>query len=734
MHATDTNTHPAASAEPPASVSPVPAPDATSGATPHAGAYEEHPELAGLPDVVTTCGGCDAQCAFVAHVRDDGSVEARMPVPGHPCSAKRLCGRGKRRLSMPFVEAERVECPLRRRPDGTFEPVSWEVAYAEIAGRIRSLIDARGARSLALTTGVSSTERWFAARLMAALGSPNVYGVNGACESSRVTGWQHTLGYSPESDLGRTEYIVYLGRSLVDSGSVSSGEGVARARERGAGVVTVDPRRNSTVDAATEWLKVRPGHDLALLLGIAHVLIEEDLYDHAFVEAHTTGFDEFARAMEPYTAAWAAAECDVDEAAVLRVARGLGEHRPHSVVDCGFHGGIGVAYVNGTQTARMIALVDALLGCYGQPGGNLNPPGRIRLGELDPALFPAPPVPAGTKVGTDRYPLVEPEAGLCTTIGESIELGQIGGLIAYASNPVMGYGNPREWTRMLSELDLLVCVDIRMTETARLADYVLPDVTFLEADRGIGVAGSQLVYRNRVLPPLHPQTRPARRIFRELADVLGVGEYFAFSDDDLLRAQVAPFGADVDELRRTGHFETGVDLGRRTGEPVIATPDGMIAFASDVWEHAGLGRVPFWQPPLVEPGPGEFRLIAGNSPFESHTTTRMLASAKGDPMRASLAAVWLNDARAAEMGVADGDVVEVVSDLGRDRAVAHVTPDIHPSALFTTSSPGGRSGKDAAKQSSEALGVGPLDHTPLRCDRLTGAALTQENVVRVVKA
>ena len=709
----------------------APSADVASGATPHAGAFAAHPELAGLPDVVTTCGGCDAQCAFVAHVREDGSVEARMPVEGHPRSARRLCGRGKRRLGMPFVEDERVECPLRRRADGTFEPVSWEDAYAEIAERIRGLIDAHGARSLACTTGVSSTERWFAARLMAALGSPNVYGVNGACESSRVTGWQHTLGYSPESDLGRTEYIVYLGRSLVDSGSVSSGEGVARARERGAGVVTVDPRRNSTVDAATEWLKIRPGHDLALLLGIAHVLIEEDLYDHAFVEAHTTGFDEFARAMEPYTAAWAARECDVDEAAVLRVARGLGEHRPHSVVDCGFHGGIGVAYVNGTQTARMIALVDALLGCYGQPGGNLNPPGRICLGELDPTRFPAPPAPAGPKVGADRYPLVEPEAGLCTTIGESIELGELRGLVAYASNPVMGYGNPRAWARMLSKLDLLVCVDIRMTETARLADFVLPDVTFLEADRGVTVAGSELVYRNRVLPPLHPQTRPARRIFRELADALGVGAYFSFTDEDLLRAQVAPFGADLAELRRTGHFDTGVDLGRRTGEPRIDTPDGRIAFASDVWERAGLGRVPFWQPPLVEPGAGEFRLIAGNSPFESHTTTRMLASREGDPMRASLASVWMNDERAAEMGVADGDVVEVSSELGCDRAVARVTPDIHPSALFTTSSPGGRSGKDAGKQRSDALGVGPLDHTPLRCDRLTGAALTQENVVRV---
>lgn len=687
-----------------------------------------------LPEVVTTCEGCDADCAFVAHVSLEPRprVEARMPVTGHPAGAERLCGRGKRRLGMPFVGEERVTHPLRRRPDGTFEQVSWEEAYAGIAQSLRGLIERHGARSLALTTGVSSYFRWYGARLMAALGSPNVYGVNGACESCRVTGWQHTLGYSPESDLENTDYIVYLGRSLVDSGSVAHGSAVAAARARGAGVVTVDPRRNSTVDEATEWLKIRPGHDLALLLGIAHVLIEESLYDRDFVAAHTTGFEEFARAMEPYTAAWAARECDVSEDAVLRVARGLGEHRPRSVVDCGFHGGIGVAYVNGTQTARMIALVDALLGDYGQPGGNLNPVRGLKLGELDPARFPAPPVPAGPKVGADRYPLVEPNAGLCTTIGESIELGELRGLVAYASNPAVGYGNTREWLRMLSELELLVCIDIRMTETARLAHYVLPDVSFLECDRGVGVHGTGLVYHAQALPVLHPDTRPATRIFRELAAELGVGEYFSFTDDDLARARIAPFGADLDALRERGFWDTGADLGRRTGEPVIDTPDGKIAFASEVWERAGLGRTPFWQPPLVEPGPDEFRLIAGNSPFESHTSTRMLTGRDGDPARARMAGVWMNDERAAQMGIADGEEVEVVSELGRDRVIAHVTPDIHPSALFTTSSPGGRSGKNAGKrEAKDALGVGPLDHTPLRCDRLTGAALTQENVVRV---
>lgn len=684
---------------------------------------------------VTVCGGCDSQCAFRARVDAEGGVSAEMPVEGHPCRADRLCGRGRRRLALPFSNDERIEHPLRRRPDGSFEAIGWDEAYAQIAERMLAVRAAHGPSSLACTTGVSSYYAWYAERLMHALGSPNHYGVNGACEASRITGWQHTLGYSPESDLRNTDYIVYLGRSLLDSANALTGDLVAQARERGAGIVTVDPRRNSTVGKATEWLKIRPGYDLALLLGIAHVLIEEDLYDHDFVARHTTGFDEFARGMEPYTVAWTAQACDISEEAVLRVARGLGNARPRAVVDCGFHGGIGVAYVNGTQTARMIALVDALLGDYGQEGGNLNPPGRLRLGDLDPERFPTPPVPLAPKAGADRYPLVEPNEGLCTTIGESIELGEIHALLAYASNPAMGYGNAREWLRMLGKLDLLVAIDIRMSETARVADFVLPDVTFLECDRGVGVSGGGLYYRNQVLAPVHPDTRPGNRIIRELAEALGVGEYFTFTDDDLARARIAPYGADLDELKRTAFYNTGIDLGSRTGEPVITVLGGKIPFADDVWAEAGLGRVPCWQPPLVEPGPDEFRLIAGNNPFESHTSTRLLARHAGDPARECMAGVWMHTSRAAQMGIEDGDLVEVYSEMGSDRAVARVTEDIHPSTLFTSASPGGRSGKNAGKREAQdgALGVGPLDHTPLRCDRLTGAALTQENVVRVRK-
>ena len=691
---------------------------------------------------VTVCGGCTAECAFRALVMPDGAVEALLPVPGHPCRAERLCDRGARRLRMPRVGRNRVEHPLRRRADGTFEEIGWDEAYAQIAERLFAVRAQHGPSSLACTTGLASSAKFHITRLMDAFGSPNVYGVDGACDVSRLTGWRHTLGYSPQSDVAHTDYIVYLGRSPLESASATESTLVRQALDRGCELVAVDPRRNPTVEQATDWLRIRPGRDLALLLGIAHTLVEEDLCDDTFIARHTTGFDEFARAMEPYTAAWAAAECGVGEEDVLRVARGLGHARPRAVVDCGFHGGLGVAYVNCAQTARMIALVNALLGNYGQPGGCLAPAYDVPLGQLDPRRFPTPPHPDLPPAGAERYPFVNPADGLCTTLGESIGLGEIRGLVAYASNPVMGYGNAADWQRMLGGLDLLVCIDIRMSETARIADYVLPDVTFLECDRGVSAHGAGLVYRNRVLDQRYPDARPAARIVRELACACGLGEYFSFTDDDLVRAQVAPYGVDLDELRERGFADTGVDLPPRTGEPVILTPTGTIDFASEVWERAGLGRTPFWQAPLVDPDPadvGAFRLINGNSAAESHTSTALLTGGFDDPARLGLASVWLNSSRAAALGVADGDIVEVYSDLGCDRAVARVTPSVHPEALFTSASPGARSGKRAGVRRVEpgepgALGVGPLDHTPLRWDPLTGAALTQENVVHVRRA
>ena len=685
--------------------------------------------------VVTTCGGCYADCAFAAHV-EDGRVVAELPVPGHPCAARALCARGRHRLSMPFDERDRILHPMRRRRDGSgFDAVSWDEAFAQIAARLAGIIDERGAHALGMTLGVPSFDRYWAYRLMHALGSPNVYGADGACEVSRLTGWEHSLGYSPASDLAHTDCIMYLGRSIVDSSTMGAVDALNDARRRGAKIIVVDPRRSGSAALADRWLRVRPGCDLALLLGIAHVLIAEDLYDRDFVARYTTGFDELAQAAGAWTPEWAESMCDVPAEEIVATARDLAAAAPAAVVDAGFHGGIGIAYANSTQTARAICLADTLLGCLGRAGGALNPPTPLALGDLDPARFATPPVPPEPKLGSERYPLVDSVRGLCTTIGQSILAGDLRGLIVYASNPGAGYGNADAWLGILRQLDLLVTIDIRWSETARASDFVLPDVTYLEADRGVGtVVGrndARVLYRNAVLPVLHDDTRPGREIFTGLATACGVGEYFDFTPDDLAAAQVAPFAIDLAALKERGWADTGVPLPSRTGEPVIPLDGGKIALASDVWERAGLGRVPGWIAPMVEPGPGVFRLISGNRPFESHTSRR-LAAAGAAEAGSDLDAVQMNADVAARLGIANGEVVELVSDMGRDRVRVETTPYLHPACIFTSAAPGGRS-FGAGTDGAQALGVGPLDHTPLRWDPITGAALTQENAVRVEK-
>lgn len=685
--------------------------------------------------VVTTCGGCYADCAFAARV-EDGRVVAELPVPGHPCAARALCARGRHRLDMPFDERDRIVHPMRRRADGSgFDAISWDEAFAQVAERLLGIVDERGPRALGMTLGVPSFDRYWAYRFMHALGSPNVYGADGACEVSRLTGWEHSLGYSPSSDLAHTDCIMYLGRSLVDSSTMGAVDALNDARRRGAKIIVVDPRRSGSAALADRWLRVRPGCDLALLLGIAHVLVAEGLYDHEFVARYTTGFDELAQAAAVWTPEWAESMCDVPAAEIAATARDLAAAAPAAVVDAGFHGGIGIAYANSTQTARAICLVDVLLGCIGHVGGALNPPTPLALGDLDPARFATPPVPRGPKLGSERYPLVDPVRGLCTTIGQSILAGDLRGLIVYASNPGAGYGNAQAWLSILQQLDLLVTIDIRWSETARASDFVLPDVTYLEADRGVGtVTGAndaRVFYRNAVLPVQHDDTRPGREIFAGLAQACGVGEYFQFTSDDLAAAQVAPFGIDLDELKERGWADTGMALPTRTGEPVIPLAGGKIALASDIWERAGMGRVPNWIAPMVEPGPGMFRLISGNRPFESHTSRRLAAQGAAEA-GSDLDAVQMNADAAAHMGIADGEIVELVSDMGRDRVRVETTPYLHPACIFTSAAPGGRSfGSDAG--GAQALGVGPLDHTPLRWDPLTGAALTQENAVRVEK-
>ena len=182
---------------------------------------------------------------------------------------------------------------------------------------------------------------------MHALGSANVYAHSSSCNLSKESAYQLTIGASNFStDFGNAKMVMFIGRSYGDGIRPSSVQSLAAAAESGTRVVIVDPRLNNSGIFADDWVPITPGTDIALLLGMANVLIEEDLYDHEFVEQNTTGFEEFAAEVKQYTPSWAEKICDVPADRIQELARAMAKAAPAASIEASWRAVIGCSYAN----------------------------------------------------------------------------------------------------------------------------------------------------------------------------------------------------------------------------------------------------------------------------------------------------------------------------------------------------------------------------------------------------
>lgn len=680
--------------------------------------------------IIASCACCSNGCPLRATVKNGrlASVEA---IPEDTTSGGRLCNKGNLWTQIAYATEGRVLHPSKRRKDGSFETISWDQALNEIAEKLHKVIDANGPQSVALCGGNGNVQGFYATRFINALGSPNSYAVTGACKVSHDTGWNMAVGAVPSTDLKNADYVVLIGRSPANGIYPTQLDTITRNRtEKGAYYVSVDPRYNNTIPVLDEWVPIKPATDLAFLLGIAHVLVSEDLYDHEFVENYTTGLEEWIGELEKYTPQWAESVSGVPADTTVRIARGLAAAK-HGVIEHGFRGGLGVCYGNNVQTTRVIALVDALLGAYGKGGITISS-SSVALGKLADTQFENPK-PQGKVWGAERFPNIpNPSSYLTSSLLFGAESGDLKALFYVGTNPVMAHGNPSKTVERLGNLDLLVTIDVRWSETAGISDYVLPDVTYLEHNRGLKLSGSYVYEINQVIEPVNPDTRSAEEIFRGLAKAYGVGQYFEFSKEDRKKAELAPLGVTAEELAEKGFVKVNAPAPAAASDTVTVSKknDNKILFADDLFAGVGLGRVAGWQPPFVEPKEGEFRLISGNQPNEAHTYTALSPHLRQITLENHLERIWINAARAKELGIEEGDDIELVSEHAVTPAVAHVTQAIHPDALFTGSHYGNRQ-----SQLGEAggYGVAYLDHAGTELDPISGSQLSQENAITVRK-
>ena len=676
------------------------------------------------------CNGCSSKCGLVA-TTVGGRLYTLKGSEVHPYSKGRICGRGHGLAQLAYSD-ERVTQPLRRKEGGEFEPIDWDTAFREIGEKVQAIIAKDGPESLAIIQDPRPSGKYYSKRFMNALGSPNVYAHSSSCNLSKESAYQQTMGASNYStDFANARMVMFIGRSYGDGIRPASVQSLASAKEAGTRIVSVDPRLNNSGIFSSDWVPINPGTDLAFILALCNVLIEEDLYDHGFVEQSTAGFDEFAAQARNYTPEWAAKITDVPAERIRELARAMAKAAPAASIEAGWRAVIGCSYQNSFETARAASAVNALLGSYGAKGGALLTSSPA-AGKLADARFADPPKPQAKRVGNKEYPLALDSAGTNLAALKAALDGTIKGLFFYNSNAAKGYAQPKMWTEALQKAELAVTIDVQMSETALQSDYVLPEVTYLERlelPEWIGGKKHFVGMRTVAIDKVLPDAKTCDEIFNGLAEACGVGEYFQFTAEDLAAAQLATVGVDLDTMKREGVVELP-DPNFQYGTPKFKTPSGKFEFSSEAVGAAGLNPVIGWIPRKVTPKDGEFAIVGGKQGIHSHTMTQNIACLNAISREYHMERLWISAQDAEDLGVQTGDTVEVASSEHVGQVEARVTQRLKPGVVFLPTHYGGDS---PAQTRAYRYGIALTDFIPFDMEPGVGSMMSQEVAVTVKK-
>ncbi len=682
--------------------------------------------------VHSLCNSCSSKCGFTAYVGEDGRFTEMAGDKDHPYCDGTLCARGYGYASIAWSE-DRLTDPLKKNDAGEFEAISWDQAYAEIAEKVQSIISSDGPQALAMIQDPRPSGSYYTARFMNALGSANVYTHGVACNMSKNSGMTQAIGAADfTADVANAKMVMFLGRSYADGIRPSSLHALQEGHAKGARFVMVDPRYNNSMHFCDEWVPIRPGTDLALILGMAHVLVTQGTYDTAYVEQYTVGFEDWAARLAEYTPEWAAEKTGIPAETIERLANEMWEAAPQSCIEQGWRAAYGCAHQNSGETARALCLFNTLLGCWGLEGGAYMP-ASASAGKLSDPKFAAPAKPADKILGQAEYPLSSGGMGVSTYALSQIPEGTVKGVFFYQSNCVAGYSNPAQLTEFLASAELSVAIDVQLTETCQACQYVLPDTCYLErleVPEFVGGKVPVVSLRDRVIEKVHPNTKPVDEIFAELAEACGVGEYFQFTVDELADAQLQTVGLSLDALREEGTHVFEDKALKYALKTSWGTADKKVHFTSEACEKAGFPASPGWLEPKVTPGEGEFRLIGGKQAIHTHTQTANIPALMEITKKYGLERIWMNADVAEQMGIADGDEVELSSETHTGRTRVKVTQRIEPTSIYLPSHYGC---SVPEQKTAYQVGLRQMDFVPFHIEPGYGGTMSQETIVTVKK-
>lgn len=645
---------------------------------------------------------CPDTCAMTITVQDGKAVD----VSGdheHPFTRGGLCVKVDNYLDRVY-SPDRVLYPMRRngpKGSGRFERITWDAALDEIAARFRSISAEYGPEAImpcsylgteGILNGLNVGDPFFA-KLGATI-SERTYCDSGSCTAYLMTVGD-SAGVDPES-LVHSKFILVWACNIMST-NLHLWPIIAEARKRGATVVVVDPVKTRTANAADWHIPIRPGTDGALAMAMMHVIINEGLTDDDYVARYTIGYDQLVERVQRYTPEWAAEEAGVPADDVRRLARAYAAGQP-SVIR------IGVAverHAGGGQTVRALSCLPALVGAWRKPGGGIL--------QLPLWAFPV-------NWSAMMHPeLLEPGKRIVNQylLGEALTGGleldpPVKALMVYNSNPVVVCPDQDKLVEGLRREDLFTVVSEQfMTDTAELADIVLPATTQLEQDDIMFSWGHlYITYNHRAIEPLG-EAVPNTELFRRLAARMGFTEpVFQRTDAEMIAeafdwSAPAMQGITVESLKERGWQRLSVPPADRYAphaEGNFPTASGKVEFVSSAAANGNfvlplfrqgsndhqpgtpVDPLPHYIPPreaphtnaalaakyplnLLTPKPHAYLNSSdGNLPFHRRV--------QGDP------AILIHPEDAAQRGIATGDDVRVFNDRGSFVVKAKVDPSV----------------------------------------------------------
>ena len=665
-----------------------------------------------LEQVDTVCPYCGVGCALSYHVDRERNAIVFAEGRESPASGGRLCVKGRygwdysahpQRLTTPLIRREeaypkgalskdvRGEHDGRRKPGGiveddevlpAFRPASWDEALDLVARKLGELRDSAGSDALAGfgSAKCSNEEAYLFQKLMrAGLGTNNVDHCTRLCHASSVAALLESIG----SGAVTTTYgdVANADVALIAGSNTTSNHPVAatffkQAAKQGTKLVIVDPRREIIADHADHHCRIKPGTDVAFYNAMMNVIIEEDLVDEAFVASRTSDFDALRETVAQYTPERAARICGVDAETIREVARIFG--RAGSAI---IFWGMGISqHVYGTNNARCLIALALMTGNVGKAGSGLHPlRGQNNVqGASDAGLIPMvyPDYqPVGDAAVRAKFEAawgrtLSPDPGLTVVeITRAAFEGRVRGMYIMGENPFLSDPNVNKVREALANLDFLVVQDIFLTETAEFADVILPASSYMEKS-GTYTNTDRRVQLGRPALDLPGEARLDWQILQDLSTRLGYPMDYASTDEifeEFAGLTTSYATLRHDNLGPHGKLWPNPDPANEEGPIVLfddrfPTQDGRARFVPAEWEAA---------PELPD---DEYPYVLNTGRLLEHWHTgAMTRRASALDAIAPEAFVSIHPDDANELGIVEGDRVEIASRRGQIRLAARIT-------------------------------------------------------------